>query len=399
MIQKINIVLEIDKTNEYSFRISSNDDFDQENLKKFRQVNCKNLIGAFDQCFKCSEKIEIGVLLSKVQGESFESIFIEEPDNFMTSDNLDVKDISFEATQSPIEDEWQQFFSEENESINKYGSDETTILPKYPLRSKIEKLDCETEKEIHNEKHSPLLNEYTDKFLKTSDSISILKFRCDHCDKTFTLKESLRRHLIRFHFHYLATNICSECNPQKFFAKRTQYYEHQKIVHSREEKQKCPQCEKLFKTKSLKQHLNSVHDPKENIIEKRYNCEFCGKIFSSMKTLNKHHKSHLSSSERPYKCKICGKGFNQQYTLKSHETVHSGVKPYNCEQCGKKFAHKQTFRDHARTHTGDGFTCDVCKKIIYDSKNFRRHLKMHEKKLGTKLTTIIHKGRIKELET
>eukprot|EP01083_Nonionella_stella_P178865 633239_1 len=72
----------------------------------------------------------------------------------------------------------------------------------------------------------------------------IRKFSCESCDKTFTLKNNLKRHI--------------------------------SDVHDYIRKFKCDSCDKNFSRKStLKQHVNEVH---EQI--RKFSCDSCDQSFS-----------------------------------------------------------------------------------------------------------------------
>jgi len=85
--------------------------------------------------------------------------------------------------------------------------------------------------------------------------------KCDQCDKDFSTKNDLQKH-IKTH------NLCPQI---------------------------CNQCGKVYKTmNSLKQHIAQMHS------EKRLECDQCAKMFATIRRLNGHKKAvHVLKS---FKC-------------------------------------------------------------------------------------------------
>ncbi|KAL7716201.1 hypothetical protein QTN25_006199 [Entamoeba marina] len=94
------------------------------------------------------------------------------------------------------------------------------------------------------------------------------KFRCpfDHCNKTYSTAESLKRHLIR---------------------------------HSTNKKHVCKYCQKAFLRKSECEIHQRIHTG-----EKPYVCEICSKSFARATDLKIHLKYH--SADKPFKCPFEG---------------------------------------------------------------------------------------------
>lgn len=93
------------------------------------------------------------------------------------------------------------------------------------------------------------------------------KYGCKYCEKSFTLKSNLERHM-RMHTEVQKGFICEKCG--------TEY----------------------FSSQALKDHCNQAH-----VEMKPFECNFCKKRFSHQRSLRKHAQSH--SEERPFVCDIC----------------------------------------------------------------------------------------------
>ena len=86
---------------------------------------------------------------------------------------------------------------------------------------------------------------------------------CPHCDKLFSFKGNLERHI--------------EC------------------VHNKDSSVSCDYCQKVMRKDNLKRHVkscktNPLEDSQEH--EKQLTCEVCAKSFKNKKTLSGQRKSH-----------------------------------------------------------------------------------------------------------
>ena len=109
--------------------------------------------------------------------------------------------------------------------------------------------------------------------------------------------------------------------------------------------------------KSLKRHINSVH---EN--NRPFQCTKCESNFTENGALLRHirkvhdknflpvpKKPKISYEERKrHTCSFCGKLFLHTGHLREHENAHTGERPFGCEFCDKKFSASSTARNHKK---------------------------------------------------
>ncbi|XP_013419016.1 uncharacterized protein LOC106179796 [Lingula anatina] len=220
-------------------------------------------------------------------------------------------------------------------------------------------------------------------------------FQCSMCEKTFTAKTTVERHIRCVHngvrpyqcvccdkyFSDLGSlkqhnlthtgerpHQCSVCH--KKFNNKPNMHRHMRI-HTGSKPYKCDLCDRRFTDySSLKLHL--LHHSGE----KPYMCEFCQKQFRTSSDLTRHVRTH--TGEKPYECKQCGSRFVQGWQLRMHEQSHTGVRNYSCDKCNKKFRLKGGLLTHQRTHTGEKlYQCSICNKSFASRTYLKDHQNVH----------------------
>ena len=135
-------------------------------------------------------------------------------------------------------------------------------------------------------------------------------FQCSHCDKTFHLEISLKRHEKK------------HLNPDRF---------------------ECEVCHKKFRLQCfLTQHRRS-HFPEERIP-----CTLCSNRFRRPQDLTWHMEyDHYGNRET---CSICGYEAKSRALFKVHERTHKLGRRFECDLCDKKFFKGSHMKRHRQIH-------------------------------------------------
>ena len=171
------------------------------------------------------------------------------------------------------------------------------------------------------------------------------EYTCDTCDRAFTDKDLLMKHL---------------------------------TCHIEEKPHECLECGKKFnKANLLREHR------KRHFEEGNFQCNFCQKKFFTPNKLREHIRIH--TGEAPLKCNICGKGFKRHSNLSEHKKIHEPnreVKPQKelfCH-CGKVFKTQRDLDWHKEgEHDREPKKCTYCLEVFVHSSSLTRHIRMkHE---------------------
>lgn len=200
--------------------------------------------------------------------------------------------------------------------------------------------------------------------------LTLALFQCDYCQKMFSSKASLRRHM---YIHLkLEQHQCKLCS-KKFRYKmhlHNHVSKHHKDVRNIEP-MLCQICDKEFLLQeNLELHL-STHIKNEN----SFKCVYCDKKFSYHLLLSQHEKQHLLTGK--YQCSVCQLSFDSINRLKFHMKTHLKIKDYICQHCGKEFLRMNSLRRHVQIcHSGHTLQCPVCMKKL--KGHLTEHMRTHK---------------------
>lgn len=151
---------------------------------------------------------------------------------------------------------------------------------------------------------------------------------------------------------------------------------HHNLLKHREKKYKCNFCGKMFAVFSLlKQHVRISHEkfPK-------FACELCNYETPEKSRLKVHIAIH-HTKQFPLKCDVCNKGYIRSDDLQAHKEVHHEGLSLVCQFCSKVFRSHKYFKSHLKLHDplsdGNKAACPQCSKTVYKYR-LKQHMETHK---------------------
>lgn len=188
-------------------------------------------------------------------------------------------------------------------------------------------------------------------------------FRCQQCDRSFSKKSHLERHIYA-HSDQKPLH-CSYCD--KGFTTRQQLRRHE-ITHTKSFACPYTDCnEAFYKHPQLRSHILAVH-------EKKLTCKICGKNFQRPYRLHNHvAKHHNPEVENPYQCSFasCAKNFKTWSQLQTH--VRNDHPKLRCSICDKPCVGEAGLQMHMKVHDDSVVTrnwkCGICDDMAFPKKS------------------------------
>lgn len=164
--------------------------------------------------------------------------------------------------------------------------------------------------------------------------------KCTDCEKSFSRKLSLMRHIASVHQKAQKPHQCNRCETSCWSA--SQLSHHISSVHDKERPHECSVCGAAFAdTGALNRHTATVHNS-----DLRHECEHCGKLFGQKSNL-KTHVAIVHDRKRSHICVDCNKGFSTLCNLNEHiSSVHEKRRLHICPHCSKGFSTGSSRKRH-----------------------------------------------------
>lgn len=222
------------------------------------------------------------------------------------------------------------------------------------------------------------------------------RFKCQHCDKTFTAQASLWKHVTDMHPTDPSKSksfVCNICGKQ--FIHKNNFNGH--MIRHQGVSGRCRICDlcgkRFITVHEIRRHIETVH-----LSLKKYQCDLCGKSFKRGLNLRIHNgmfpivdqsiflqfifyfTESTHSDGKKFKCNICGKMLKSSMSLYSHMIIHNGTYKFSCTfpGCEATFKHKTAVKSHMRVHEPSiTLSCPHCPKQFRFNASLRCHVKKH----------------------
>ncbi|XP_055314291.1 zinc finger protein 665-like [Sitodiplosis mosellana] len=166
------------------------------------------------------------------------------------------------------------------------------------------------------------------------------QYTCDICQKTFLLKNSMKRHMREIHVAR-SKFPCDQCDES--FRMQKHLDTHVKMAH--------PKGLDGYEEDVRNIKINLSPEQIKSVMDAHFNmkCDFCDVVFDGIKTARPHY-------------------------LSQHDVQFGYIK---C--CNIKLRHNQIVMDHIQWHINpDTFKCRLCKKETNGRPNLLKHIKSHQ---------------------
>lgn len=201
------------------------------------------------------------------------------------------------------------------------------------------------------------------------------RVQCHICDRSFTRTDTLENHIKCLHSEEKPFECMYE-NCFKSFATQSTLLHHVR-AHTDGRPYKCIECDATFGLlNEYKQHVTSLHSDTKDL-----RCAECFKVFPVSEDLEEH-----KLLEHRFECELCSKVFARLSYLETHVQVHSGDNLFNCRFCGSGFEDEYNYRNHVKIHpeyTNKGrramsYTCQACNVSFHQPNELMVHYRSED---------------------
>ena len=221
--------------------------------------------------------------------------------------------------------------------------------------------------------------------------------RCLICQKVFSVKHYLNKHVKRIHLR-------QSLRPTKIENSKTQDRKNAGLVV---QFFPCTTCFKMFTVKeNLDSHVKIVHQngnfrskSSSNVVPVSTqvvgNVEDLNAAVATPANNNNNNNNNKINNNEKYKdnnndsdlrrffCTVCGRRFSQKAHLTRHNKIHTNEKPFTCFLCYRAFREKSTMQKHVKTvHRNlKAFACAVCDLSFSLKQELDQHVNVNHKEI------------------
>ena len=194
------------------------------------------------------------------------------------------------------------------------------------------------------------VRENTGKLLKTCIKCCE-RFKCDKCDKKFSIISKLQRHINTVHYK-IKDYECSYDQCDSKFSENSDLQNHIKSVHEGRKDFECTyeDCDSKFSCNgNLQRHIKGYHEGRKD-----FECTYedCDSKFSENNNLQVHIKS-VHEGRKDFKCDKCDRNYTSKSHLHQHiKSVHDKIKDFECDKCDYKCSKLVHLQTHIKICTG-----------------------------------------------
>ena len=293
----------------------------------FQEVFCqtKLMLSILESANSCCEKLEI--LIPSLQKEELECLIdflysgtIPSDDSTTIKENLTTV-FGFQEDMTFI-DKSRTFINNSRNEIDQELIAKTKIKQEAP-----DNMD-QHEESVMDFLTSEEFNEGLDEVLSEASSHEQLKtFKCQECQESFMLEESLLNHIKLVH----QKPSPSLEKPQEIIRKRKSFSEEPSI--------ECKTAKTILTSKEFNDNLDEGSQSEASS---------CSKSLEKPQEIIKEAPIEYKAAKN-FICGFCGNSFSQNLILELHvKGVHGELKTFKCEQCPESFMLKESLSTHIK---------------------------------------------------
>ena len=188
--------------------------------------------------------------------------------------------------------------------------------------------------------------------------------KCEICHKIFSSKKRAKVHQIKYHANDnqgLAKNDASNENDKT--------EDDTLDFLKEENETKCYECGKILSSrKNLRRHKHDVHEPKENKVKNQF-CDQCDYANDKAWKVKKHFREvHAKNPNAMIKCTHCDKSIHFKSIRRHVERVHEIIEKFECNKCDFTTFYKRELYVHDKLNHTEDTQCHICGQIVPQSQ-------------------------------